>query len=89
MVEHSEIIEEINDGTLFLRKISKDDGNFVFKSLNDKNLTTYLSLGPLKTLEHSKRLIKGYLRYWDNRIQFNYSSNFKEFFSSSAKVPNL
>lgn len=72
MVDYSEIIEEINDGNLFLRKISKDDGDFVFKSLNDKNLTTYLSLGPLKTLEHSKRLIKGYLRYWDNKLQFNY-----------------
>jgi ribosomal-protein-alanine N-acetyltransferase len=72
MVERAEVVEEINDGNLFLKKISKDDIDFVFKSLNEKNLTTYLSLGPLKTLEHSKRLIKGYIKYWDNYIQFNY-----------------
>ena len=78
MAEHSEIIEEINDGNLFLRRITKDDGEFVFRSLNDKNLTTYLSLGPLKTLEHSKRLIKGYLRYWDNKLQFNYILEMQE-----------
>ena len=56
----NKIIEEINDGNLFLRKISKDDIEFVFQSLNDKNLITFLSLGPLKTLEHSKGLIKNY-----------------------------
>ncbi len=72
MVDYSEIIEEINDGNLFLRKISKDDIEFVFQSLNDKDLITFLSLGPLKTLEHSKRLVRGYLRYWDNKLQFNY-----------------
>jgi RimJ/RimL family protein N-acetyltransferase len=72
MVERAKFVEEINDGILFLRKISKDDIDFVFKSLNKKNLTTYLSLGPLKTLEHSKRLIKGYIKYWDNYLQFNY-----------------
>ena len=67
-----EIIEEISDGNLFLRKVSKPDSDFFFKSLNEKNLTTYLSLGPMKSLEHSKGLIKNYLRYWDKYIQFNY-----------------
>lgn len=76
MIRNSEIVEEINDGNLFLRKISKDDVEFVFKSLNDRDLITYLSLGPLKTLEHSKRLIKGYLKYWDNNLQFNYIIEF-------------
>lgn len=76
MIRNSEIIEEINDGNLFLRKISKDDTEFVFKSLNNKDLINYLSLGPLKTLEHSKRLIKGYLKYWDNHLQFNYIIEF-------------
>lgn len=78
MIRNSEIVEEINDGNLFLRKISKDDVEFVFKSLNNRDLITYLSLGPLKTLEHSKRLIKGYLKYWDNNIQFNYIIEFLE-----------
>jgi len=72
MVRNSDIIEEINDGNLFLRKISKDDVDFFFKSLNEINLTTYLSLGPLKSIEHSKGLIKNYLRYWDKFLQFNY-----------------
>ena len=72
MVSNSEIIEEINDRNLFLRKISKKDADFFFKSLNEKNLTTYLSLRPLKSLEYSKGLIKNYLRYWDNYLQFNY-----------------
>ncbi|MFW9820989.1 MAG: GNAT family N-acetyltransferase [Candidatus Thorarchaeota archaeon] len=72
IVQKSQIVEEINDGNIFLRKISKDDVEFIFRSLNEKNLVTYLSLGPLKTLEQSKRLIKSYLKYWDTNYQFNY-----------------
>ncbi|UCC19335.1 MAG: GNAT family N-acetyltransferase [Promethearchaeota archaeon] len=72
MAERRNIVEEINKGDLFLRKVTKDDADFVFESLNDKIITTYLSLGPMKTIEHSKRLIKGYLKYWDNHLQFNY-----------------
>jgi ribosomal-protein-alanine N-acetyltransferase len=72
MIRNSEVVEEINDGNLFLRKISKDDIEFLFQSLNKKDLITYLSLGPIKTLEHMKRLIKSYLKYWDKNIQFNY-----------------
>lgn len=75
---NAELIEEINDGDLFLRKISKHDSEFLFNSLNKKNLTTYLSLGPLATLEYSKRLIKSYLKYWDNYAQFNYIIEVKE-----------
>ncbi|MFW9989144.1 MAG: GNAT family N-acetyltransferase [Candidatus Odinarchaeota archaeon] len=67
-----DVIEEISDRNLFLRKISKNDIDFFFKSLNEKNLTAYLSLGPLSSLEHSKALIKNYLRYWDKYVQFNY-----------------
>jgi len=76
MLRNSEFVEEINDRDLFLRKISKNDIDFLFKSLNNTNLISYLSLGPLKTLEHSKRLIKGYLKYWDKRLQFNYIIEF-------------
>ncbi|MFX1570784.1 MAG: GNAT family N-acetyltransferase [Promethearchaeota archaeon] len=72
MIRNSEVVEELIDGNLLLRKISKDDAEFIFKSLNDNDLTTYLSLGPLKTFEYAKRLVKNYLKYWDNNIQFNY-----------------
>jgi ribosomal-protein-alanine N-acetyltransferase len=72
MVRKSQIVEEINDENLFLRKISKEDIEFVFKSLNNKDLITYLSLGPLKTFDQSKRLIKRYLRYWESNLQYNY-----------------
>ncbi len=67
-----EIIDEINDGNLVLRKISKHDADFFYSGLNEKGMTDYLSLEPLKTREHSKRLIKSYLKYWENYAQFNY-----------------
>ncbi|MFW9882361.1 MAG: GNAT family N-acetyltransferase [Candidatus Thorarchaeota archaeon] len=72
MVEHAKIVEEINKEGVFLRKITKADMEFVFKSLNDNVITNYLSLGPIETIEHSKRLIKGYLKYWEGYLQFNY-----------------
>ena len=72
MIRNSEYVEEINEGNLFLRKISKQDVEFIFRCLNNKELTSYLSLGPLSTVEHAKRLIKNYLKYWDNYVQFNY-----------------
>lgn len=78
MIRNSEVVEEINDEDLILRKISKDDIDFVFNSLNNKNLILYLSLGQLKTLEQSKRLIKGYLKYWDKFLQFNYIIELKK-----------
>ncbi|MHA2390905.1 MAG: GNAT family N-acetyltransferase [Promethearchaeota archaeon] len=78
MVHDLEIIEEINDGIFFLRKITKQDANFVYHSLNEKDLITFLSLGPLMTLEDSKRLIRRYLKYWENYVQFNYIIELRE-----------
>jgi RimJ/RimL family protein N-acetyltransferase len=72
MVESANIVEETSDEILTLRKITKNDVDFIFKSLNYKELTSFLSLGPLNSLDHSKRLIKGYLKYWDSYLQFNY-----------------
>ncbi len=72
MTSNVKLVEEISDGNLFLRKISKNDIDFVFESLNDDRITAYLSMEPLKTLEQSKRLIKSYLNYWNVKIQFNY-----------------
>lgn len=42
-----EIIDEINEGNLFLRKVSKDDISFFYNSLTNKEMTNFLSLGPL------------------------------------------
>ncbi|UCD02063.1 MAG: GNAT family N-acetyltransferase [Promethearchaeota archaeon] len=78
MIEDLEIIEEINDKNLFLRKISKSDAEFFLSSLNEKDITNYLSLGPLRTIEHSKRLIRNYLKYWENYLQFNYIIELQE-----------
>jgi RimJ/RimL family protein N-acetyltransferase len=71
-MENIELIEEISDGNLFLRKITKNDVTFFYQSLKEKEMTNYLSLGPLRSFEHSKRLIKNYLRSWDKFLQFNY-----------------
>ncbi|MFW9938104.1 MAG: GNAT family N-acetyltransferase [Candidatus Thorarchaeota archaeon] len=67
-----DIIEEISDNNLYLRKLSKEDIHFFYESLQDENMTSYLSLGPLRSLEHSKRLIKNYLKSWEKYLQFNY-----------------
>jgi len=67
-----EIIDEINEENLFLRKVSKNDFSFFFNSLNNKEMTNFLSLGPLRSLEHSRRLIKNYLKSWEKYLQFNY-----------------
>ncbi|MBY9015609.1 MAG: GNAT family N-acetyltransferase [Candidatus Lokiarchaeota archaeon] len=67
-----EVIEEINDGNLYLRKLSKEDVTFFYQSLKNKDITNYLSLGPLISHEHSRRLIKNYLKSWDKYLQFNY-----------------
>jgi len=71
-MEDIELIEEISDGKLFLRKVSKDDVSFFYQSLKEKDMINYLSLGPLRSFDHSKRLIKNYLRSWDKFLQFNY-----------------
>ncbi len=77
-MEDIELIEEINDGNLFLRKVSKDDVPFFYQSLQDKEMTNYLSLGPLRSLDHSKRLVKNYLKSWDKFLQFNYVIELRE-----------
>ncbi|MFX1496757.1 MAG: GNAT family N-acetyltransferase [Promethearchaeota archaeon] len=78
MLPNIDLIEEINDNNLYLRKISKDDISFFFKSLKIKEITDYLSLGPLYSLDHAKRIVKNYLKYWDSYIQFNYIIELRE-----------
>ncbi len=72
MFDEIEIVNEINEGDLFLRKISKNDVHFFYESLKVREMVGYLSLGPLRSLEHARRLIKNYLKAWDKYQQFNY-----------------
>ena len=87
MIFDIEVIEEINDKSLFIRKIARTDAKFLFNSLNEEKLNVYLSLGPLKTLEDSKRLIKRYLKYWERYAQYNYIIEVRE--SENIKVGSV
>ncbi|MFX0076099.1 MAG: GNAT family N-acetyltransferase, partial [Candidatus Hermodarchaeota archaeon] len=83
VMENIELIEEIRDENLYLRKITKNDVSFFYQSLKEKEMTNYLSLGPLRSFEHSKRLIKNYLRSWDKFLQFNYVIELREYSSTN------
>ena len=78
MLHDIELIEEINDNNIYIRKISKDDTSFFYESLKIKDITNYLSLGPLQSLDHAKRIIKNYLKYWESYLQFNYIIELRE-----------
>ncbi len=71
-MKNREIVEEINDKNLHLRKISLSDSDFFFSSLKEEVVSKFLSLGPLTSQEHSKKLLKNYLKYWEKQTQFNY-----------------
>ena len=68
------IIEEINQGNqdVYLRKISLDDADFFFESLREDAISKYLSLGPLVSQSYSKKLLKKYQKFWNEKVQFNY-----------------
>jgi RimJ/RimL family protein N-acetyltransferase len=72
MFNEIDVVNELNEGNLFLRKISKNDIHFFYENLKVRDIIDYLSLGPLRSLEHSKRLIKNYLKSWEKYQQFNY-----------------
>jgi len=88
MFHDIDIIEEINDGELFLKKISKDDVSFFYESLKNESMTNYLSLGPLRSLEHSKGLIKNYIKSWERYLQFNYIIEIREY-KKSEKIGSV
>ncbi|MFX1398358.1 MAG: GNAT family N-acetyltransferase [Promethearchaeota archaeon] len=67
-----DIVENINDGMIFLRKITKKDVQFLFDSLKEREVNEFLLLGPLMSMEHSRRLINNYLKYWNEFSQFTY-----------------
>ena len=75
MIEEIDIVEEIKSDLIHLRRLNKDDSNFFYKSLLNKKITDYLSLGPLNSLDHAKRLVKSYIKSWEQYQQFNYIIN--------------
>ena len=72
MFDQIDVVNEIKEGELNLRKISKNDVPFFFESLKERDITGYLSLGPLRSIDYAKRLIKSYLKSWERYHQFNY-----------------
>lgn len=70
--EEIDIVEAINSDSIHIRRLDKDDAKFFYYSLLDKKITNYLSLGPLKSLEHAKKLVKSYIKLWEQYQQFNY-----------------
>ena len=79
-----DIVNEIDDKIVFLRKISKNDCKFLFNSLKEEEIIKYTSIGPLKSLNHSKQLIKNHLNYWKKNKQFNYII---ELYKNKKKTP--
>ncbi|MFX1338752.1 MAG: GNAT family N-acetyltransferase [Promethearchaeota archaeon] len=77
-MQNVDIVEEINDKNFYLRKISIKDTDFIYESLKAKTLTKYLSLGPLISRDHAKKLTKNYIDYWNKNFQFNYIIEIRE-----------
>ncbi|TFF97058.1 MAG: N-acetyltransferase [Promethearchaeota archaeon] len=73
-----EIIEEINDGRVYLEKISENDTPFLYNSLKNEEIVKYMSLNPLPSLNHAKKLIKRHKMYWEKYEQFNYIIKLKD-----------
>ena len=73
-----DIVEEIDDKRVFLRKITLNDSEFFYNTLKDKETVKYLSLGPIYIHKHAKQIIKKQLKAWDEWSQFNYIIELKE-----------
>ncbi|MBN1801149.1 MAG: GNAT family N-acetyltransferase [Candidatus Lokiarchaeota archaeon] len=67
-----DVVENIDDGTVFLRKVARNDSEFLYNSLNLPKVNQFLSLGPLLSMDHSRRLVKSYITYWEESSQFTY-----------------
>lgn len=78
MFEKIDVIEEIDGDILHLRKIEKEDVKFFYESLNNSQITDYIPLGALQSLEHARQVIKKYIKSWENLLQFNYVIQFKD-----------
>ena len=84
-----DIVEEIEDSNIILKKVSLPDAKFFFESLQEPTITKYLSLGPLDDLDHSKKLIKNYLRYWDTYLQYNFVILMKDTNTDKKRVGSI
>lgn len=78
MSSNREIIEEIDDGKVYLRKISHKDAQFLYDSLQHEDITQYMSLTSLPSVDHAKNLIKHHQKYWDKYQQFNYTIKIRD-----------
>lgn len=87
--EEIDIVEAISSESIHLRRLKKDDANFFYKSLLDPQITDYLSLGPLKSLDHAKRLVKSYVKSWELYQQFNYIVNYDSNKAGSISLWNV
>ena len=72
MVKEIEVVEAISDDTINLRRLTKEDAKFFYESLLNEEITNFLALGPLHSIDHAKKLIKSYIKYWEQYQQFNY-----------------
>ncbi|MHA1293288.1 MAG: GNAT family N-acetyltransferase [Promethearchaeota archaeon] len=77
-MNHIEVIEEIIEHNILLRKITVSDAQYFYDSLKEEIITKFLSLDQPRSLNHSKKIINKYINYWDNFIQFNYIIELKE-----------
>ena len=71
--EEIDIVEAINSDSIHLRQLKKDDAKFFYEALLDKKITDYLSLGPLRSLDHAKKLVKSYTRSWEQYQPVSYT----------------
>ena len=78
MFEKIDVIEEIDGNILHLRKIEKEDVQFFYESLTHSQITNYLSLAALQSLDHARRVIKKYIKSWEMLQQFNYVIELKD-----------
>ena len=88
-MDNLDVVEEITDANLSLKKVALEDAKFFFESLKEVGLTKYLSLGPLVSLDHAKKLIRNYLKYWQNYLQYNYIVEVKNTNSENKKVGSI
>ena len=72
LVKEVEVVEAISDDSISLRRLTKEDAKFFYESLKNEEITYYLALGPLHSIDHAKKLIKNYIKYWEQYQQFNF-----------------
>ncbi|TXT54050.1 MAG: putative Spermidine N(1)-acetyltransferase [Promethearchaeota archaeon] len=90
MYYNQEIVEEIDDGDIYLRKLTKNDAQFLYNGAKDKRITKYMVLAPFPSLGDAKKFVKRVLELWENRQQFSYIIEIEnpEYKNSKSKGKN-